>query len=61
MLKREVEVTIDIEGNVTMDAKGFKGRGCTEVLDALSRGFRKGDSRKKKEFYVVATGKVSTK
>lgn len=61
MTQKEVEVIIDTEGNITLDAKGFKGRGCTEILDALSRGFRKGDSRKKKEFYVVATGKVSTK
>ncbi len=59
--KREIEVVIDSEGNVTMDAQGFEGRGCMEALDALSRGFPQGDKKKKKEFHVVATGRVRTR
>lgn len=61
MSQKEVEVTIDVEGNVTMDAKGFQGRGCVEILDTLARGFYRGDKRKKREFHVVATGRVKSK
>jgi len=58
-MSREVEVTINPDGTVSLDAKGFAGKGCTEILNALARGFRKTEERKKKEYHVVATGKVT--
>lgn len=32
---KEIEITIDEEGNTEIDLKGFKGKGCKELTDGL--------------------------
>jgi len=49
---REIEFTIDLEGNIEGEAFDFDGQGCHEALDAYQRAAGKNvTSKKKAEFY----------
>jgi len=51
-MAREIEITIDQDGKVEIEAFGFKGKGCHEVLDSLCRSLGKLERAKRKaEFY----------
>ena len=54
-----IEVLIDEEGNVTIDAIGFHGKGCDAATAALEKALGKVKSKtKKKEFFDVENPKV---
>lgn len=51
-MAKEIEFTIDEDGNVEIDLQGFEGKGCEKLSEQLAKAlgnttFR----RKKKEFY----------
>ena len=48
----EIEIIIDKDGTVHMDAKGFHGKGCHVALEEIAAKLGKVASRKNKaEFY----------
>lgn len=50
--KRELIIEIDADGTVAMDADGFEGKGCHEVLESLQRELgRVKNSKRKPEYY----------
>ncbi len=51
-MAKEIEITIDEDGTVHMEALGFEGKGCHEALEEIQRvlGKAKG-ARRKAEFY----------
>jgi len=50
---REIEITIDAEGNTEIDLKGFHGKGCKEITDELVKALSGSVSKRtqKAEFY----------
>ena len=58
-MKKEIIVTVDLEGKVEVSAEGYKGKGCTEatkfIEDAL--GISDGKRTKKPEWYAHETVK----
>jgi hypothetical protein len=61
-MAKEIEITIDEDGTVHMEALGFEGKGCHETLAEIQRvlGRVKG-AKRKAEFYdnkVKVTQKV---
>ena len=54
-----VDVIIDEQGNVTIDAIGFRGKGCDAATAALEKALGKVKTKnKKKEFFDVENPKV---
>ena len=49
--KETIEVKIDKDGKVTIDAIGFKGRNCTNATDGIERALGVIKSRDKKPEY----------
>lgn len=50
---QEIEITIDAEGSTEIDLKGFHGKGCTDITEALVKSLQ-GDVVKrsqKTEYY----------
>lgn len=51
-MAREIEFTIDEDGNVEIDLIGFEGKGCTELADQFTKALGHAKiNEKKKEFY----------
>lgn len=51
-MAKEIEFTIDEDGNVEIDLIGFEGKGCTEMSDKLIKALGHATfQQKKKEFY----------
>ncbi|KKM91563.1 hypothetical protein LCGC14_1227230 [marine sediment metagenome] len=49
---KEIEITIDKDGQVEIDLKGFQGKGCEEITRQLAKGLGSiVRSDKKPEFY----------
>ena len=54
-MSKEIEVTIDDNGETSVDLKGFDGKGCQEVMDKLTKVLgKKTKLEKKPEFYKEA-------
>ena len=52
MRKREIEFTIDEDGNIEVDLQGFEGHGCKDLADQIAKALGKvKTSRTKQEFY----------
>lgn len=51
-MSKEIEVIIDEDGTVHIEAIGFNGKGCHEVVSNLAKALGKAkNSKKKAEFY----------
>ena len=49
---REIEFTIDEEGNIEIDLQGFDGQGCQSLADKIAKALGKVTTREQKqEFY----------
>lgn len=48
---KTINVVITKDGNITMDAQGFKGRDCEKYIKKLLDGLGKTDDKKKVEYY----------
>ncbi len=50
---KEIEITIDQEGNTEIDLKGFKGKGCKDLTDELVKSLQGTVEKRtqKAEFY----------
>ncbi len=65
-MKKEIEITFDTEGNSTMEAKGYSGRGCLKATkdfeNALGQAWK---CKLKPEYYqaskVAKQQRVSSK
>ena len=54
----KVDVIINADGTVELDAHGFKGKGCKAVTDALTRGLGdKTDEGKKPDYFCPEPSK----
>ena len=58
---KEIEVTIDTNGEVSIDLIGFKGKGCAEVADKLAKALGTQINRDKKCEYWEETVKEKQK
>ena len=54
MSKEELEITIDEEGNMSIEAIGYKGQGCALDVDSLIKELDAKDvsGTKKQEYYL---------
>jgi hypothetical protein len=50
---RTIEVTVSPEGDVMVEANGFKGKGCTKVTEALEKALGMPGKRGYKSDYNV--------
>ena len=51
-MSREIEIIIEKDGTMTIEALGYKGKGCHEDLTRLSSAMgRVIDTKRKPEFY----------
>ncbi len=53
---QEIEITIDENGEITLDLEGFQGKGCAEITQKIVKAM-KGvilDSKKKPAYYKPA-------
>ena len=50
---KSIEITIDGDGNVEVEALGFKGKGCTEAVDVFSKALGKVVETKKTGDYYA--------
>jgi len=58
-MAKEIMITIDPEGNTTVEAFGYTGPECLEATEAFEKILGASAGRqKKKEFYVQEQGKV---
>lgn len=50
---KEIEITIDTDGTVEIDLKGFHGKGCSEITEKLLKALdgEVKTSTKKSEYY----------
>ncbi len=57
---KKIEITIGVEGEVKVEAFGFKGQGCSEEIDIFSKALGGGviESKKKNEYYAKEPEKV---
>ena len=52
---KEIEITIDVNGEISLDLDGFKGKGCDDLIKKLTNAMRgKVKSVKKKNDYYSA-------
>lgn len=50
-MNKQIDITIDAEGAITVEAQGFKGKGCKAATDAMEQALGKAkDTRRKPEF-----------
>jgi hypothetical protein len=63
--KMEIEITIDVEGNVSYEVKGLKGKNCTKATQFLDEALGEVVERKfTREYYeqpVKTSTRISTK
>lgn len=60
MARLEMEVTIDEEGNVTLEAHGIKGRSCLSLLGELAKALGKAsDPKPTAEMYQVQAAETT--
>jgi len=54
---KEIEITIDADGDAEIDLKGFNGQGCTEITNQLVKALsgEKVKRIKKSEYYKTKT------
>ena len=50
MKPKRVTIQFDENGGATIDLAGFEGRGCAEILDALTKGDTVVESTNKPEY-----------
>ncbi len=56
---KKIEIMIGVDGEVEVEAKGFKGCGCTEEIDVFANALgEKVEVKKKSEFYAGEPEKV---
>ena len=54
---KRIELTIDAEGNVKIEAHGYKGRGCLEATKAIEEAIGiAGKRTQKAEIYEATVG-----
>ena len=51
MHEKTITITIDSQGNSTLDLEGFAGKGCEQVFDDLRGGDLLKVERKKLDYY----------
>lgn len=51
MAKEEIEIIVDMDGKVQLDAINFEGKACEEALEKISQGLGSLLSSKKKDEY----------
>jgi len=51
MPEKEIEIKIDTDGKVTVEAFGFQGQGCEEAIKFITEGLGKVQSVKNKTEY----------
>lgn len=50
---KRIDITIDADGGVEVEAVGFKGKGCSEAIDMFSKVLGETvEVKKKSEFYL---------
>lgn len=53
MAMKHIEITIDADGGVEVEAFGFKGQGCAAEVDVFSKALGKTiETKKKSEAYI---------
>jgi hypothetical protein len=52
---KEIEITIDENGEISLDLQGFHGKGCSDLVKKLTQAMkgRVKLSKKKNEYYKV--------
>jgi len=60
---KEIEIVIDNDGNMSIEALNYHGKGCAEDVDALMKQLGATDKKvtKKKEYYQKDKAKVQAK
>ena len=62
MSKKELELTIDSDGNLELEAFGYKGKGCAEVIDQMAKAMGKPTKTKQKtEYYQQEDTQIKQK
>ncbi len=51
-MAKKIEITIDAEGNVHIDAHGFKGKACSTEIGKLLAKLGPAEERRKPEYYA---------
>lgn len=61
-MSEELEIDISPTGEFKVEAKGYRGAGCTDALDNLLEDLKRGgietsikDQKKKQEYYAAGT------
>lgn len=61
-MSKEVEITIDADANIELEAFGYKGKGCAEVIDELSKSLgKKIEMKNKAEYHQPEDTKIKQK
>ena len=60
---KEIEIIIDDDGNMSIEALNYHGKGCAEDINALMKqiGAKDKKSTKKKEYYQKDKSRVQNK
>ena len=58
---KEIEFTIDEDGNVEVDLQGFDGQGCKNLADQIARALGKVKTRQQKQEYYKPVQKQKQK
>lgn len=62
--EKEIEIVIDENGEMTIEAIGYKGKGCAEDIEALMKEIGAKDNKKstkKKEYYLKEKSNITQK
>ena len=54
MAREELEIEIDAQGHVTVHTKGFKGKSCLKIAEALVQALGREESRQLTNEYYEA-------
>ena len=61
-MAKEIEITIDVDGTIEIDLKGYAGKGCSEISDELIKALGgQVDIRTKKGEYYKPLAKPKVK